>query len=565
MANYLLPLLTAVARRVKANFVGKTRQTELVQEQFLLTLLRTHQNTELGRQYGLSEIKTIEQFRERVPVLPYSSYEPLTERIFQGESNILTPDPVVYINLTSGSTGVKKLIPVTKRFQNSLRRANLTSIGFLADALKSRNLSFGKLLITNSVQRLGRTPSGIDYGNASVGVIQMGKFFYEQLFAHPFETLLPDDSLTRHYVCLLFALRNPSMRGMIANFPMLLLRTCDYLERYAEDLIQDIEKGKIADWLELEPTLRLKLEHLWFPDPIRAYQLREILHHQGRLTPQFAWPGLSFMATARGGTSDFYFKRFSEYFGNTPVFGAVYSSAEATFSVYPDVDTDGSVLAIESGFFEFVPPDQWEEEHPQTLLATEVKVGEHYRLLTTNYSGFYRYDIGDVVEVVGFYNSAPLIVFRYRRGGTISATTEKTTEYHATQVMQALQQEFSLPLEDFCITLSESLITPHYLLNIELIPGQKLEDTQAFLVSFDRKLKQANASYAVKRPRNFLPAPRLRILAPGSFAILRQRQVARGVPDSQLKFPHISEDREFLAGLKVEQEISLPEDLQVAG
>ena len=560
MANYLLPLLTAFTGRVKANFVRKTYHTAAVQEQFLRDLVQAHQDTELGRQYGLREIKTIDQFRDRVPVLPYSSYEPYTERIFQGEQNILTSDPVVYINLTSGSTGVRKLIPVTKRFQNSLRQANLTSIGFLADALKERDLKFCKLLVTNSAQMLGRTPGGINYGHASVGVLRMGKFLYQQLFAHPFETLLPGNSLARHYVCLLFALRERSMRGFIANFPMLILRTCDYLERYAEELIRDIEKGTIASWLELEPALLSKLERLWSPDSVRAGELRDIWKSEGRLTPKLAWPDLSFVATARGGTSDFYFQRFPTYFGNTPIFGAVYSSAEATFSIYPDVNTDGSVLAIESGFFEFVPPDQWEAEHPKTLLPTEVKVGERYRLLTTAYNGFYRYDIGDVVEVVGFYNSAPLIVFRYRVGGTISATVEKTTEYHATQVMQTLQQEFGLPLEDFCITLSESIIHPHYLLNIEMRPGQKLENPQAFLASFDRQLCQANASYALKRPSNYIPAPRLQILAPGSFAIIRQRQLERGIPDSQLKFPHISEDRQFLAGLQVEQEVRLPGD-----
>jgi len=560
MSNYVLPLLTALTRQVKANFVKKTHQTEAVQERFLLTLLRRYQNTELGRKWGLGEIRTIDQFRDRVPVLPYSEYQPYTERIFQGESNILTPDPVVYLNITSGSTGPRKLIPVTKRFQNSLRGANLASMGFLAEALHRRQRQFGKLLLTNSVEILGRTPGGVQYGIASVGVLRMGKFLYKQLFAHPFETLQPGDSLTRHYVCLLFALRDRTMRGMIANFPMLVLRTANYLETYAEDLIRDLEKGTIADWLDLESGIRLELERQWSAYPQRAQELREILNQEGRLTPKRVWSDLSFIATARGGTSDFYFQRFPDYFGDTPVFGAVYSSAEATFSIYPDVDTDGSVLAIESGFFEFVPEDQWDMEHPKTLLATEVKVGEKYRLLSTNYSGFYRYDIGDVIEVVGFYNRAPLIVFRYRCGGVMSATTEKTTEHHATQVMQALQQDFGVPLEDFCLTLSESIVAARYLVNIELAPGQQLENPQAFLASFDHKLQEANTSYAFKRPDNYVPAPRLRILAPGSFAILRQRQLERGVPDSQLKFPHISNDRQFLAGLEVLEEVRLPGD-----
>lgn len=561
MVNFVLPAVAAIARRTQERFIRKTNQTEATQEQFLFSLLRTYRNTDLGRTYRLSQIKTIDQFRDRVPVLPYSSYESYTTRIAQGEANVLTPDPVVFLNLTSGSTGTKKLIPVTKRFQRTLGRANLASIGFLASALQARGTKFGKLLATNSVQLYGRTSGGIEYGPASVGVLRMGKFLSEQLFAQPFEALQPADSFSRHYVCLLFALANPSLRGIAANFPMLLLRICGYLEQYAEDLIEDIELGSIAPWLKLDPKLRFTLERQLHPNPRQAQYLREILHSEGRLTPQAVWSDFAFTVSARGGTSDFYFERFPEYFGDAPGFGAVYSSAEGTFGVYPDLNYDGNVLAIESGFFEFIPQDQWEAEHPKTLLATEVKPGELYRILTTNYSGFYRYDIGDVVEVVGFYNQAPLLTFRYRRGGLLSSTTEKTTEFHVTQVMQALQREFNLALEDFCITLSDDEIPAHYLVNIELAPNQHLEDPEAFVNRFDRLLQDVHVSYAMKRS-DAIPAPRLRILESGSFAILRQRQVQKGIPDSQLKFPHTSEDRSFLTGLTVEREVRMEEELE---
>lgn len=559
MANFLLPILSSVARRTKANFIQKIRQTSAVQEQFLLSLLRSHQDTELGQKYGLREIKTIDRFREQIPILPYSSYEPYLERIARGEPNILTPDAVIYLNLTSGSTGKQKLIPVTKRSRNVLNRTNQTSMGFVAEAAKQRNLPIGKMLLTSSVQLLGHTSSGIPYGPVSVGNLRLSNWLYRQIFAHPYEALQPTDSLARHYVCLLFALRNPNLGIIGANFPVLALRLCDYLESYTDDLIRDVETGEIAPWLNLEPAVRAKLERQWSADPKRAARLREILKHEGRLTPKLAWPNLSFIITARGGTSNFYFERFPAYFGDTPIFGGIYSSAEATFGVYHDFNCDGAILAIESGFFEFIPPDQWEVDQPKTLLPHEVKVGEYYRILVTNYSGFYRYDIGDVVEVVGFYEQAPLITFRHRMGGLLSSTTEKTTEFHATQVMQRLQQEFGLPLENFCITLSEHEVPAHYLVNIELPSGQALSDPQAFLNRFDRLLKDIHVSYEVKR-RDQVPPPRLRILASGSFAIVRQRLLQKGIPDSQLKFPHISEDRQFLAGLQVAQEVRLPED-----
>jgi hypothetical protein len=555
MAN-LLPILVTIAQVTKANFVRKTRRTLATQEQFLRDFLLHHQATEYGQKYSLSEIKTIEQFQQRIPVLPYSSYEPYIDRMTKGESNLLTADPVVYFSLTSGSTGTKKMIPVTTRFQNSLRRSNLTSIGFLNDALRRRGSKFGKTLITNTGQVYGRTNGGVEYGPAAAGVFRMNPLLYSQIFAHPQQTPMIADSLARHYVCLLFALRDRSTRSIAANYPMLILRICSYLEQYAEDLIHDLETGAIASWIQLEPELRSSLEKQLGTNPQRATELREVLRAHDRLTPQHAWQNLAAIVTARGGTSDFYFERFLDYFADIPTFGAVYASAEGNIGVYPDVNVDGSVLAIESGFFEFVPQDQWEVEHPKTLLATEVKAGELYRILMTNYSGFYRYDIGDVVEVLGFYEQAPLIVFRYRAGGLLSSTFEKTTEFHATQVMQGLQHEFDVALEDFCITLSEHDFPAHYLVNIELAPNQMLSNPDAFLTSFEQRLQAANTFYALNR-HNQIPAPRLRILAPGSFAILRQRQLQKGIPDSQLKFPHVSEDRNFLAGLTVLQEFSL--------
>lgn len=560
MANLIMSLLASITGQARRSFVGKTRQVEAVQEQFLLTLLKKHQDTALGQEYGLAEIETVEQFRQRIPILPYSSYEPYIERIVQGEANVLTPDPVVYLNLTSGSTGKQKLIPVTKRSRHSLGLANQASIGFVTEALRRRNFPIGKMLLTSSVQLLGRTRSGIEYGPVSVGSLRMSSGFQRQVFAHPYEALLPTDSLTRHYICLLFALRNRHTAVIGANFPILALRLCDYLESNAEDLIHDLETGTIAPWLKLEPQLRAKLERLWSAAPRRAVELRQILKTEGRLTPKAVWKNLSLVITARGGTSDFYFERFPAYFGDAPIFGGIYASAEATFGVYHDLNQDGAILAIESGFFEFIAEDQWAADQPQTLLPHELTPGESYRVLVTNYNGLYRYDIGDVVEVIGFYEQTPLIVFRHRVGGLLSSTTEKTTEFHVTQVMQQLQQDFNLPLENFCITLSEQEVPAHYWVNIELIPGHQLKDPTAFLTQFDRQLKAIHTSYEVKR-RDQVPPPRLRIFAPGSFAVIRQQMIQRGIPESQLKFPHISEDRQLLAGLKVEQEIRMEEEM----
>jgi hypothetical protein len=559
MVNPVLSLISAIASHSKTSFIRKAHETERVQTAFLRSLLHAHRQTEFGQKYGFADIKTIAQFRSQVPVQPYSAFAPYTERMANGETNILTPDPLIYINISSGSTGTKKLIPVTQRSRQFLSKSSRAAMGFVVSAANRTKRPLGKMLFTLSVNPLGYTNSGIAYAPVSTSDLRLMDVASRQLFAHPFDAFRISDTATRFYLCLLFALRNRDLRLISATFPVAALQLCEYLEQYAESLIQDIETGEISSGLKLEPDLRIKFERQWSADPQRAAQLRHQLKTHGRLTPQQAWSDLSFLITARGGTSDFYFDRFPDYFGQIPIFGGIYACAEGVIGVHRDFNTDGAVLAIESGFFEFIPEDQWEVEYPQTLLPWEVTPRKFYRIVMSNYSGFCRYDLGDVVEVEGFLGQTPLIIFRHRRGGVMSSSTEKTTEAHAIYTMQKLQQQFDVSLENFCITLSEDEIPPHYLVNIELAEGDTLSEPERFLQQFDDTMKEVNAFYGIKR-RDQIPLPHLRVLRSGSFSILRQRMIQQGIAEAQLKFPHVTEDRKWLSGLMIEQEVRLVGD-----
>ena len=54
------------------------------------------------------------------------------------------------------------------------------------------------------------------------------------------------------------------------------------------------------------------------------------------------------------------------------------------------------------------------EETPLTLLMDEVEVGKRYEIAITSISGFYRYRLGDVVEVVDFIEFCPVFTVMYR-------------------------------------------------------------------------------------------------------------------------------------------------------
>ena len=126
--------------------------------------------------------------------------------------------------------------------------------------------------------------------------------------------------------------------------------------------------------------------------------------------------------------------------------------------------------------------------------------------------------------------------------------------------MQSLQRDMTLTLENFCITLSNDKIRPHYQVNVELALGAVLESPKVFLRQFDQKLQAIQPSYAIKRQGDQVPPPRLRILASGSFETVRQRLIRRGATESQMKFPLVSENRALLADLPVIQEVVLEEE-----
>ena len=85
-----------------------------VQEEILFGLLRSAENTVLGKKYEYSSIKNYETFNERIPVSTYEELEPYIEQTRQGAQNIFWNSNIKYFAKSSGTTNAKsKFIPVS--------------------------------------------------------------------------------------------------------------------------------------------------------------------------------------------------------------------------------------------------------------------------------------------------------------------------------------------------------------------------------------------------------------------------------------------------------------------
>ncbi len=89
------------------------------------------------------------------------------------------------------------------------------------------------------------------------------------------------------------------------------------------------------------------------------------------------------------------------------------------------------------------------EEITLALRAHELEVGCEYFVLLTTSAGLYRYQLGDLVRVVGRVNAAPLIEFLNKGEHTCSLAGEKLTEHQVILAMDAAARRLArVPVEE---------------------------------------------------------------------------------------------------------------------
>ena len=84
------------------------------QEALLKRLLYENKDTVYGRRYGFADIRGHTDYREKVPVTSFSDYDGYINRIINGDRDVLTSAPAVFFNISSGSVGEQKYIPIVR-------------------------------------------------------------------------------------------------------------------------------------------------------------------------------------------------------------------------------------------------------------------------------------------------------------------------------------------------------------------------------------------------------------------------------------------------------------------
>jgi len=529
-----------------------------MQERHLLDLVHANRDSDFGREHAFLSIDSFEAYRRLVPIRSYDGFEPYVQRIINGDSAVLTNEPVTFFARSSGTTGTAKYIPVTESYLDEMRASRRLWMYGISQVFPG--LVQGHFLNMQAPGIEGHTAQGVPYGSITVAMSGGS----DDAIASPMEGIpkavyAVEDFETKYYVLLRAALDLPiSLMGALNPSTLLLL--CQRLTTWAEPLAQDLEKGTLSAPGSVPGSVLQAMGARLNKRPAVARRLRTSLAEHGRVLPLDVWPKLCGVLCWKGGSAPFYLERLRAYIGDLPVMDYGYAASEGAFNVVLDAGAGEGIVAVMGHVLEFVPEDAQGQADPPCFLAHELEIGQRYAVIVSAGNGFYRYDINDIVEVVDVWRGLPRIRFVHKGGNMISLTGEKVGEAHVVQAITEAQSQLSISVAGFLVSarLGDS---PRYHLAVEFDPesDDELDDKrlQSLLQCFDKELAKANIEYAAKRDSKRLAAPCLHQVAGGSFEGLRQEKVKAGASEGQVKVPHLWREPEVLDGLNIERSLDM--------
>ncbi|MCM1108402.1 MAG: GH3 auxin-responsive promoter family protein [Clostridium sp.] len=346
-------------RLVRTAFIPRQRKLELyatqaeaLQTEVLHTLLRQGEQTEWGKEHNLHPSLHWEQFARQTPVTSYEELKGYIDRMRQGEKNVLWPGQVRWYAKSSGTTNDKsKFIPVSRQGLKDTHYAGGTDAValYLQNNPKSRLLD-GRALILGGSHAPNYNLPGSLVGDLSAILI---------------ENINP----------LVNLIRVPKKETALLS---------DFEQK--RDRIAREAMGKNVTNLSGVPSWMLSV-------------LTRVMELSGKTHLEEVWPNLEVFF--HGGVAFTPYREQYHRLITSPHmhYMETYNASEGFFGLQNDPADPAMMLMIDYGvFYEFIPMDEMEKEHPAVVPLWGVETGRNYAMVITTSSGLWRYMIGDTVK-----------------------------------------------------------------------------------------------------------------------------------------------------------------------
>ncbi|CAF2124209.1 unnamed protein product [Brassica napus] len=538
--------------RVIDEFEEMTRNADQVQKQTLKEILHKNQSAIYLQNFGINGNTTDpEAFKALVPLVTDLDLEPYIKRMVDGDTSpILTALPVPAISLSSGtSQGRPKFIPFTDELMENTLQLFRTAFAF-------RNRDFpiddnGRALqfIFSSKQYISK--GGVPVGTATTNVYRNPNFkagmkSIQSLCCSPDEVIFSPDVHQALYCHLLSGiLFRDQVQYVFASFAHGLVHAFRTFEQLWEEIVTDIEDGVLSSRITVPSVRTAMAKLLRGPNPELAETIRNkcmSLSNWYGLIPAL-FPNAKYVYGIMTGSMEPYVKKLRHYAGELPLVSHDYGSSEGWIAanVRPRLSPEEATFAVvpNLGYFEFLPlSETGETEERPPVGLTEVKVGQEYEVVITNYAGLYRYRLGDVVKIVGFYNKTPQLKFICRRNLILSINIDKNTERDLQMSVESAAKrlaEEKIEVIDFSSHVDVKTEPGHYVIYWE-ISGETEDDVlQDCCNCLDKGF--IDAGYMSSRKCKTIGALELRVVERGTFRKVQEHFLGLGSSAGQFKMP----------------------------
>ncbi|AFL97830.1 GH3 auxin-responsive promoter family protein [Ornithobacterium rhinotracheale] len=494
----MVTIVNKIASFVVNSYVNKVEEIRTqpieAQQRVFKYLIERGKRTQYGQKFDFKNIKTYEDFKEKVPVVIYEELEPEIERARRGAADVLWPGKVQWFAKSSGTTNAKsKFIPITKE---SLEQNHFTSGKMLfANYLENHP---NTAMFTKKNLRIGGSADlyqeyGTKYGDLSAIMIDNLPFWADYMNTPNKEISLLSDWNVKLDAIAQAAIKDSvgSLTG-VPSWMLVLLNHC------------------------LSLTGKDHLHEIW-PD-------LEVFFHGG----------ISFKP---------YLKNYEEICGKEMRYYEIYNASEGYFSMQDLPDSKDMLLMLNTGiFFEFIPMEEEALKARKAVPLQEVELNKNYAIVISTIGGLWRYMIGDTVK---FKSINPYrIVVSGRTKHYINAFGEEIIIENAEEALDFASNETGAKIKEYTgapIFMHDKEKGAHeWVIEFEREPN----DFEQFKILFDQKLKEINSDYEAKRYNNMtLNFPSIHM---GRKDLFYDWMESRGKLGGQNKVPRLCNDREYI-------------------
>ena len=539
--------LVGGSQRLRLNFWNK--HPKHAAERTLRDILTISKDTVYGKEHHFDRILSATSaedlfrlYQQYVPVNDsFETLRPYVERHKNGEKDILFPGKPDMYATTSGTTSEPKWVPMTHKYLKDVY-GKMTHI-WIWNFISHRSRIFGGHLFTTVGKELeGYAPDGTIFGSVSGVLVRDVPSIIKKHYTAPACVMSIDDYAARNYTLMRLALQYRDVTLWATANPSTILELLRTLNENTLEMIDDIEHGTLSWNFDISDYIREELADYMKPEPERAQELRDLLEKHGKLEPKHFWPWLQLLSTWKCGNTKIYMEKYMDQFNWDKTFYQElgYIATECRFGFSLD-ETNESVLFPHFHYYEFVEESELDSPHKNYLQIHELEKGKRYCAYVTTYSGLFRYNMNDLVEVGGKFYNTPTVHMISKVNGIVSMTGEKLYEPQFIDAVHKAEQELEIKTKFFVgfADIQESKYHFYFEFADEKI-DQKTADKFAQVV--DKKLQEINNEYESKRASFRLHDPQAHILLNNAYARFKAACLRDGFRDGQFKFNLLMQD-----------------------